>query len=329
MEWHINDLSLQGRFQSNINFINSLEALYKLRNRYPFLQDHLYCSRTLAGRQVVNHLSLRQVIGTLQNGTPQNKTLAKLIMGWIVNSGPFWDDAREENPDDYFTYAGEDVTNQGLGEAARRRLTATDARSLSFPGETIPSFTKSPLVIQHGLPAEPLGDISIPNTWDWNSLQQELIAVTPPPQSWGDMLQQAMQRFPNLIFSQTIQDHLHPHPFSRYAAERFLILLGVLDGICLQTLPDGSVTNEGQKLLNDYFTGKKALFIDESETNKQTFEKKMTFPDPTDCHAKPIFCPWHGKVKSPLQYRIHFQWPRPTGTKEIKVVYIGLKITRT
>ncbi|MEO5334468.1 MAG: hypothetical protein H7839_20830 [Magnetococcus sp. YQC-5] len=327
MEWHLNDLSLQGQFQANINFINSLEILYKLRHRYPFLQERLYCSRTLAGRPVVNHLSLRQVIGTLQNGTPQNKTLARLIMNWMVNSGPFWDDTREENPDDYFTYESEDVTDQGLGEAARRRLAATDARSLSFPGGTIP-FTYSPLVIQQGVPEEPLGDIRIPNTWDWDSLQKELIAVTPSPQSWDEMLQQAIQRFPNLIFAQTIHDQLHPYPFSRYAAERFLVLLDILDKICSQTLPDGSMTKEGQQL-NEYLNKAKSIFGDESETNKRIFKKEITFPDPLDCNATHIFCPWHGKVKSPNQYRIHFQWPRPTGQREIKVVYIGLKITRS
>lgn len=52
----------------------------------------------------------------------------------------------------------------------------------------------------------------------------------------------------------------------------------------------------------------------------------MTFSDPSPT-GKKLFCPWHGKIKTP-QFRIHFEWPRPAGQREIKVVYIGPKITK-
>ena len=39
-----------------------------------------------------------------------------------------------------------------------------------------------------------------------------------------------------------------------------------------------------------------------------------------------LFCPWHGKVKSP-QYRIHFSWPT-TATTPIYIVYVGPKLTK-
>jgi hypothetical protein len=50
----------------------------------------------------------------------------------------------------------------------------------------------------------------------------------------------------------------------------------------------------------------------------------MTFRHP-DTGAK-MFCPWHGKVKTP-QIRIHFAWADRCGDPLI-VAYIGMKITK-
>lgn len=53
-------------------------------------------------------------------------------MNWLDKSGPFWDEDREENVDDYFHFEGTDVTDQGLGEAARRVLAGRQAGAYSF-----------------------------------------------------------------------------------------------------------------------------------------------------------------------------------------------------
>ncbi|MBF0428860.1 MAG: hypothetical protein HQL94_08060 [Magnetococcales bacterium] len=233
----------------------------------------------------------------------------------------------EPQQDDYFEYQNIDVTQQGLGEIARRRLVAIDAHSFSFSGGPIP-FTHSPLCVQHGLSEDPLGTISVPNVWQWQELEKQLVAATPPPQSWGELLQRSRQQFSHLIIANTIELQLQPTPFSAYGAERVAILLTILNDICQESLLEsGELTPRGRDLLNNFFVGRKALFTDESETNNRDFKNEMTFADPSDVQAPPIFCSWHGKIK-PNQLRIHFQWPRPSGQRQIKVVYVGPKKTK-
>jgi len=129
-----------------------------------------------------------------------------------------------------------------------------------------------------------------------------------------------------LVLSHEIADQLSPVPFHSGVAEKFLQLLRVL-----QTLSDetnaGALSHAGLEVYNKFFTGTKPLFADESEGNKRAFAQELTFPDPTS-PGDYLFCPWHGKLKFGSQYRIHFEWPRPKGQTEIKVVYIGPKITK-
>ena len=325
MEWHINDLSLQGSFSSADALANALEALLKLRHRYPLLRNSLFCTRSLAGQIVVDGRSFQQVIGRLPN-----RNLVKQVLAWVGKSGPFSDDMRQENPDDYFYYQCQDedydVTEQGLGEAARRCLVGTDARSFSFPGGEIP-FTRSPLRVQHGLPEEPLPEILVKNFWLLTSLEEALTRAIPSPQSWEELLEQSKQHFPHLVFSETILDPLHPVPFISSVAQRTHVLCGVLNNFSEHTRANGQFTSDGVALWNKYCVGERALFSDESATNKQKFKAKMTFPDPATAPPLP-FCPWHGKINASPPFRIHFQWPRPPGQRKIQIVYMGPKLTR-
>ena len=128
-----------------------------------------------------------------------------------------------------------------------------------------------------------------------------------------------------MILSGEIADQLAPVPFHSGVAEKFLLLLRVLQKLTDETR-EGALTEAGLELRTAFFTGEKALFTDESDANKRDFARELTFADPSD-PTQELFCPWHGKVKFGSQYRIHFEWPRPRGQTRIKVVYIGPKIT--
>jgi hypothetical protein len=89
---------------------------------------------------------------------------------------------------------------------------------------------------------------------------------------------------------------------------------------------DGKAGKRSQELYQQFFTGERARFSDESERNKRAFRTQMSFVDPEDV-TREIFCPWHGKIQTP-QFRIHFEWPVPIDQQRLKVLYIGPKITK-
>ncbi|MBF0583592.1 MAG: hypothetical protein HQL80_05065 [Magnetococcales bacterium] len=319
-KWYINDLSLQ-RQQAHIEaLISELEELLKFRHRNPSFRDRLLCTGSLADCSVTHDRTFREVIAS-------NRSLSGQVLRWMGNGGgPFWDDERAKNKDDYFQYGIHDVTEQGLGEAARRRLLGQDARSFSFPGGQC-SFTYSPLTVQQGLSEEPLEQIPVPNLWTVASLDQEQATETALPKSWSTLLPYFRQKFSHIIFSDTVMDELKPCPYQHSSANEIGVLLDVLNRLCAES-PSGQLTSSGLELYKNYFNGENAKFTDESPTNQRDFKKEMIFFDPTD-PSQHLFCSWHGKVNhavTPL--RIHFQWPRPPGEQHIKVVYIGPKITR-
>lgn len=315
MEWHLNDLSVHGQFAGPAAVREALEPILKLRVRRPDLRSRIFCSRTLYLRPATRALNLQQAITGAGD-----RLFARLALEWFANGGPFWEDERAANPNDYFHFDHSDVTDQGLGEAARRRLDAIEAASLSLTGA---GFERTPLLVQHGLPEDPLGQVEVPNHWVAEDLE---VHSQRRASSWVEMMDVARSRMPLLVFSEEIQPRLQPSPFHAGIAERILELLAVLQSLADQTQEDSSLTRAGLEILQKYFVGEKASFTDEAQGNKRDFEDEMTFPDPLAEGVK-LFCPWHGKVKQG-QFRIHFEWKRPMGQRVIKVVYIGPKITK-
>jgi len=319
MEWHINDLSLVGNFSSSEIFIQAVSNLMKVRLKNPLLKENLYCSRSLHLCEVIPNTTFSQAV----YGT-NDKEFKQLVLEWVTKSGPFWDDSRQANQDDYFEYGTYDVTDQGLGEAARRRLASIDARTFSFESFLM-DFKKEKLAVQHGLTEQPIGFVEIYNFWDLNQIL-EILEHEKIYSCWQDVYDEIMHRFEGLILLNGLMDELMPFPFNNQVAKRILELLNILDSMCTESDESGKLSQHGLDIHENHFVGTKAWFTDESNTNKDKFRTEMTFPDPVNVEDK-IFCPWHGKIKNP-QIRIHFQWPRPEGQKEIKVVYIGPKITK-
>ncbi len=317
MAWYVNDSSLCGQYPNATAFLENLKALMHARNRLPVLERQLFCSRELHTRPVTPNMDFRSAV-RLQ----PDRILLQLVLAWITKYGPFWDDAREFNQDDYFELNGIDVTNLGISEAARSQLAGQDASSFSFAGG---GFDYSPINVQHGLPEAPLGAVHIPNIWDTNALCQHAQAILPAPVNWMQMLEQAQGRFDNLAFSPTSIESLKKEPFSNYVVERVFALLAVLQEFVSCLNEDGSHSAKNHELIAKHFAGEKAWFTDESDTNKNAFRDEMSFPD-HDSNGEHVFCSWHGKIKTP-QYRIHFEWPLPARSK-LRVFYIGPKITK-
>jgi len=251
-----------------------------------------------------------------------DKTFRELSIRWFANSGPFSEDERTSIAEDLFYFELEDVTDQGLGEAARRLLVGSEAGVFSFLNAGEP-LAKSPLRISQGLLEDTLATLEVTNATtvgefyrDWNEQIN----------SWSSLLTSATQTCDSLIFSREIETQLKPEPFSASVARRALELVGILQQIAAHTDDAGALDETGLELLQNHFVGDKCAFTDESDGNKRDFKNEMTFRDPVH-EEKKLFCPWHGKIKV-QQFRIHFEWPRPKGQKTIKVLYVGPKITK-
>jgi hypothetical protein len=317
--WLVNDLSLGGQYATPAAFWVDLAEILKARQRVDRLATDLLCSADLSMRPVTAELSLLEAIYTEEG--PRRY----MALRWITK-GPFWETVREPVAIDMFEHEGVDVTEQGLGEAARRLLASRDARSFSFPG--LPPFDASPLSVTYLREDENLGTIIVLNHWTPATFAKVAGPVETERSRWGAVIDEAVGGYAHLIIARSsIVAELTPYPFDSYVAERILQLLGVLEEIAAVRLSKGDGARELTALLNLYFVGSKAQFSDESKANKRVFRGEMTFPDPEN-ERGPLFCPWHGKIRTELPYRIHFEWPIPKGQEKLKVVYIGPKITR-
>ena len=145
------------------------------------------------------------------------------------------------------------------------------------------------------------------------------------PINWSQMLATAHASFDSLALAADCMDSLKMEPFSSYVVERVFELLRVLNEFMECRNKDGTHSNRNNELIAHHFSGGKAWFSSESDSNQRNFKQDLTFPDP-DRPGQKIFCPWHGKIKTP-QYRIHFEWPMKSSPK-LRVLYIGPKITK-
>ncbi len=320
MEWHLNDLSLDGQYEDPIDFIDELMKLLHLRQREPKFRQKLYCTRSLCtSRKVTRTANLQQVCFLLKD-----RDKKQILLNWVTRSGPFIDDDRFFNEDDLFWYHTQEVTEQGLGEAARRTIGGIVAYSFSLLGGGF-DFEKPELQVVHGFTEEPIQTVRIINHWDVAQIR-EALRDAKEYHNWTDVYEECTHRYDGLIFSKDAADPMKSEPFNQHVAESIFERLRILNELVENTDDSGGFTEAGVELYNNHFVGGKAWFTDESDQNKRRFKKEMTFADPT-APSHMIFCPWHGKVKTP-QLRIHFQWPPETGQREIKVVYIGPKITK-
>lgn len=317
MRWFINDLSLNTQYSTPEEFSSDLRRLLDLRYKRTELTKNLLCTREILSRPVTHNYNLSQTLYAIKD-----QNLRALALSWITRSGPFWDENRQIVENDYFELENQDITDSGIGEAARHASIGNPSEIVSFPCE---NFNHSPLIITHGLAEAPLGLYNIENKWDWNELERSILATQPPITSWRQMKTEISKSFEFLSFTTQCTDTLDPQPFSSYAAQRVIELLSVLNEYIRELTPEGTSSDRNHEIIRTHFSGKKAWFSDESDTNKNKFRKELSFIS-DQRNGERVFCPMHGKIKTP-QYRIHFEWP-PKGRTSLEILYIGPKITK-
>lgn len=316
MPWILNDLSLSKNEKCFEDFFHEFEDFLNCVASTTTLKTDFLCSREIGNALVIENTSFMQAV---MQQAPRN--LKSRIISWVNKHGPYWDDNRAYNDDDYFEYKNIDVTNQGLGECSRRSALNINTSTYSFDG----SFNFTPLFIDHGLKEDRLGNFEIKNLWSLANLKQEALSTLPAPKNWKESYDRLVSNHQKLNFSEDILQQLSPTPFTITIHDRLNELCRVLEEYLASRDADGRHTENTEKILQDHFHGSKAWFSDESATDKHKFKNELTFKNPRS--GKPGIFTYHGKVKTP-QVRIYFEWPVKPNQNNIHVVYIGSKITK-
>ncbi len=317
MKFLVNDLSLDGQFHELASFKGAVANVMEIRQRVRQHGYELFCHRRLAAAKVTCDTVMRQAVGCMP------KSEQRALMSWITKQGPHWEDDRLHRGDDYLESGGEVVTDSAIGEAAWCMLRGSRRELVSFDSS---SWLMTPIPVRWQRDDGTCEDTSIPNHWTLDSVEEALDRHPSPVASWTDLATRSRERCGRLTFAADAFEPLRGHPFSPGVAARVRVLLNTLDRMKGCFAADCSRTPEGSRLYQDHFTGDKAWFSDSSDSEKTSFTRQLTFKHPEDADAT-VFCPWHGKVKLPPQFRIHFSWPM-TSKDPLYVVYVGPKITR-
>lgn len=95
MELLVNDNSLHGQFQDIQSFEIAVDHLMTMRNKSRQYGRELYCHRNMAHSDVTFELNMRQAVNRF------NRSKQRVLMQWLAQQGPFWDDDRVHDSDDY------------------------------------------------------------------------------------------------------------------------------------------------------------------------------------------------------------------------------------
>ena len=316
MELIFNDLSIHGQFPDAAAFGLAIARLMALREivRQQYGRE-LQCHRNVAHAAVTRDLSVPQAIQRM------SREARSALMQWLARSGPFWEDHRQHDSDEYMECKGEVVTDTAAGEAAHRLYQGGECGLVSMDPS---SWLFSPLQIewhQYG----PIRNINVPNYWTADSLTTALDALPLSLSSWHDLEAIARGRCEDLTFAQGCFQPLHGLPFGHAPAKALLSRLTILHELKSCFDANGDRTHAGDEILRKHFAGSKAWFSDSSDTEKVKYRLDLSFPHPANA-GETLFCPWHGKVKTP-QLRLHFSWPIHASTP-LYIVYVGPKITK-
>ena len=319
MEILVNDLSLHEQFHDVASFRRALDRLMAMRPAARRFGREVHCHRALLTASPMPGVSMQQAIGCLAVESER-----RAAMGWLTRSGPFRDDLRQHDAGDWLECRHEIVTDSAVGEAAFRTLHRADCGLISV---TPSDWDYSPVDVTWRREAEGAEDRSTA-LQNWRSvpaLEDGLRDMAPPIRSWDDLRQAAAIRFESLTCTGDCFDPLSGVPFAKSAAERFFVLLGILDEMARAFDATGARNTRGQRIYQDYFTGDNALFSDSSDEEKRGFREALTFPHPNEPGSH-LVCTWHGKVRH-MTLRLHFSWPIESG-KPVYVVYAGPKLTK-
>jgi hypothetical protein len=322
VDFLVNDLSLHGQFLDLTSFRGAVERLMAIRQIARRFGRALYCHRNIAQALVTPTMRMPQMVQMLR---PDER---RALLQWLTQQGPFWEDVRHHEPEDWLEWNGNIVTDTAIGEAAWCCLNGIERALVSL----MPSnWQFSPVPVDWVWDAGNRKSVDVVNYWDTAAIESVLQTAPVPMASWDQLKALASARCTHLTFTVDAFAPLNGHPFVSGAAQRLLFVLDTLNHFKSCFDVDGQRTPEGHEIYRDYFTGRKGdggrgpLFTDSSDDEKRTFETEMTFKHPTDAN-KTLFCPWHGKVQTP-QLRVRFSWP-VRADEPLYIVYVGPKITK-
>lgn len=316
LELLVNDLSINGQFPDIPSFLQAIDNVMDMRVKARQFGQEMYCHRNLAYAQVTKEQNMRQAFQSLAHAK------RSVLVQWLTQHGPYWEDERTHDPGDYLECNDQVVTDTAIGEAAFRRFNGSDYRLVSL----LPSsWEYSPLSVWWRLEGGDDRNIEVANHTTAEELEAALRIASPPITSWNNLADVARERFPSLTFSGDAFDPFRGHPFVPGAALRIIERLEILEKMkgCFDA--SGERTQEGQRLYQEYFTGENAWFSDSSDPEKHDFKSALTFKHPGKA-GETLFCSMHGKVKTP-QIRVHFSWPISKDAA-LYIVYVGPKITK-
>ena len=322
----VNDSSLQGQFATVDEFSAALELLLKARACSPRIRQALRVSRKISQQAATPDLIFHAAVQQ-----SSNRDFRVRVLQWITSAGPFWDHERSEEEDDYFECLSLDVTDHGLGEAARRSKAGAYVYSWSFEAGA-KDFARTPLLVDHGLIEDRKGRYEIENAWNPRALHALAEAARPIPSSWAELFAEARLSYSSLLIPESMERdaRLTREPFSTAIAEQALKLMCHLQEYMESRASDGSATDRSIQIIRDMFSGgggAHPLFTNESETNLRKFKAALTFPDAIH-PGEHILAGWHGKIKHRC-FRLHFAWPVARESSQLQLTYLGPKITKS
>ena len=319
MDLLANDLSVHEQFHNMADFRSALSGLMAMRAAARRFGREVQCNRSFLNAKPVPGMLMQQAIESFGQGNER-----RAVMTWLTKAGPFWDDLRQHGSGDWLECRDDIVTDTAVGEAAVRSIQSVDCGLVSISPS---DWTFTPVEVTWRRADEGLDDrmSALGNWWSKATLEDALRDRPPAVGSWEDLRGVSMSRFDRLIFAGDCFTPLEGVPFAKSAADRFIVLLDILDRFARAFDEDGTRSAEGHKIYRDYFTGDRALFSDSSDSEKQKFRQGLTFASPAVPQSS-LFCTWHGKV-SQMTLRMHFSWPIEAG-KPAYVVYAGPKITK-
>ena len=319
MDLLANDLSIHEQFHDIASFRAALTRLMAMRSVAQSFGQDVHCHHALVNVKPMPGVQMQKAIGQLADRNEQ-----RAAMGWLTKGGPFWDDLRQHDTDDWLECRGDIVTDTAVGEAAFRTLHSVECELVSV---TPSDWDCSPVEVIWRREAEGLDDktATLRNWREAITLKEGLRNAALPIQSWDNLHEASTNRFKGLTIAGNCFEPLDGVPFARSSADRILVLLSILDRLAQAFEMDGARTPEGHQIYQDYFTRDTALFSDSSDPEKTKFRKALTFRNPND-PEKELFCTWHCKERH-KNLRLHFSWPIEYG-KPVYVVYAGPKITK-
>ncbi len=320
MRWYLNDASLQAQFIDLGQFESSLRDLLGARSRVPAIKQNLRSTRSLQEALAGPGVSVRQFLQGCRD-----RDLRTATFNWLDRTGPFVDDDRLEEQDDFFEYMELEVTSTGLGEAARRTKAGENCAAYSFEGGAV-NFAVDPLDVDHGLAEERYGRYPVRNHWKTDGLVEQALGSGLPIKTWRALIDAARARFKHLEIGDLHENPiLAREPFEASVRDRALALMGLLDHYMSGREQSGAEGPKSRDVIETHFTGERALFTGESPTNQQKFRTEMTF---VAADQREVFAHWHGKI-SHRYFRMHFEWPLAPERRTLPILYLGPKITKS